>query len=382
MSQFIFLQPEFAPVFDHARKAEIAALSDPRAACFYARLALETAIKWMYAHDGALRASGRETLATLINDSSFHGLVGNTLATKARFIKDYGNRAVHEAQAVAPQASMAALRELFHFSYWLVRTYAKGAKPAATLQFSDAALPKTAQVEITTLTRLQALAKDYDDKAKAQAEAEAALLQTEQQRDALESEIKRLQAEIAATKKANQATPDTHDYNEAQTRDAFIDLLLQEAGWPLDQPRDREFPVTGMPNPSGAGFVDYVLWGDDGKPLALIEAKRTRRDPRVGQQQAQLYADALQAQFGQRPIIFTTNGYQHWLWDDANYPPRAVQGFYKKAELELAIQRRSTRKPLASAEINPAIVERFYQTRGIRRIAESFEQDHDRKALL
>ncbi|MBK9952466.1 MAG: DEAD/DEAH box helicase family protein [Candidatus Competibacteraceae bacterium] len=382
MSQFIFLQPEFAPVFDHARKAEIAALSDPRAACFYARLALETAIKWMYAHDGALRASGRETLATLINDSSFHGLVGNTLATKARFIKDYGNRAVHEAQAVAPQASMAALRELFHFSYWLVRTYAKGAKPAATLQFSDAALPKTAQVEITTLTRLQALAKDYDDKAKAQAEAEAALLQTEQQRDALESEIKRLQAEIAATKKANQATPDTHDYNEAQTRDAFIDLLLQEAGWPLDQPRDREFPVTGMPNPSGAGFVDYVLWGDDGKPLALIEAKRTRRDPRVGQQQAQLYADALQAQFGQRPIIFTTNGYQHWLWDDANYPPRPVQGFLKKDELMLLRQRRASRQTLAAVDIDGAIVERPYQTRAIRRVGDTFEKEHRRKALL
>ena len=68
-------------------------------------------------------------------------------------------------------------------------------------------------------------------------------------------------------------------------------------------------------------------------------------------------------------MIFYSNGYEHWLWDDANYPPRAVQGFYKKAELELIIQRRSSRKLLASAEINAAIVERFYQTRGIRRIA-------------
>jgi type I restriction enzyme R subunit len=59
-----------------------------------------------------------------------------------------------------------------------------------------------------------------------------------------------------------------------------------------------------------------------------------------------------------------------------------VQGFYKKAELELAIQRRSTRKPLAAGEISPAIVERYYQTRGIRRIAEAFERDHDRKALV
>ncbi|EQD68764.1 protein containing Restriction endonuclease, type I, EcoRI, R subunit/Type III, Res subunit, partial [mine drainage metagenome] len=110
--------------------------------------------------------------------------------------------------------------------------------------------------------------------------------------------------------------------------------------WPLDQPQDREFEVAGMPNNAGKGYVDYVLWGDDGKPLGLVEAKRTRRDPRVGQQQARLYADCLERQFGQRPVIFYSNGYEHWLWDDTRYPPRAVQGFYKKAELELAIQRR------------------------------------------
>ena len=78
----------------------------------------------------------------------------------------------------------------------------------------------------------------------------------------------------------------------------------------------------------GEGFVDYVLWGDDGKPLGLVEAKRTKRDARVGQQQAKLYADCLEKQFGQRPIIFYSNGSEHWIWDDQNYPPRSVQGFY------------------------------------------------------
>ena len=102
-----------------------------------------------------------------------------------------------------------------------------------------------------------------------------------------------------------------------------------------------------MPNAPGVGFVDYVLWGDDGKPLALVEAKRTRKDPRVGQQQAKLYADCLEAQFGQRPIIFYTNGYEHWIWDDTRHPPRPIQGFLKKDELELMIQRRETRKALA-----------------------------------
>lgn len=159
-------------------------------------------------------------------------------------------------------------------------------------------------------------------------------------------------------------------------------MLLKEAGWALDQPRDREFPVQGMPNTSGDGFVDYVLWGDNGKPLALVEAKRTRRDPQEGEHQAKLYADCLEQQFGQRPIIFYTNGYTHWLWDDIQYPPRQVQGFFKKAELELLIQRRTTRRSLLTAEIDTAIAGRYYQTRAIRRISEAFERHHDRKALV
>jgi type I restriction enzyme R subunit len=137
-----------------------------------------------------------------------------------------------------------------------------------------------------------------------------------------------------------------------------------------------------MPNEKGEGFVDYVLWGDDGKPLGLVEAKRTKRDARVGQQQARLYADCLEHQFGQRPIIFYSNGYEHWIWDDRNYPPRSVQGFYKKDELERLIQRRTTRTPMGVAEINKEIVERFYQERAIRRIGEAFEKDHERKALV
>ena len=199
---------------------------------------------------------------------------------------------------------------------------------------------------------------------------------------ALDAELERLRAEIAAIKKQNAETPDTHNYSEAETRDYFIDLLLKEAGWPLDKKQDREYPVTGMPNEKGEGFVDYVLWGDDGKPLGLVEAKRTKRDARVGQQQAKLYADCLEKQFGQRPIIFYSNGYEHWIWDDQNYPPRSVQGFYAKDELERLIQRRTTRTSLGATEINKGIVERFYQERAIRRIGEAFEKDHDRKALV
>jgi type I restriction enzyme, R subunit len=382
MSQFAFLKTEFAEIHAHAARAESLALADPRAACFYARLALEVLIDWLYRREQGLRDPYETTLAARIHEPSFKKLAGDRIVAKARIVKDLGNIAVHETRPVPGANAVTALRELFHLAYWLVRSYARGAKPAADAAFSPDRLPRLAAVPAAGLKQLQDAFRQFAETAKARDDAEAARRASEEDRARLDAELTALRAEIAAVKAANAALPDTHDYNEAATRDAFIDLLLHEAGWPLDQPADREFPVTGMPNETGEGFVDYVLWGDDGKPLGLVEAKRTRRDPRVGQQQAKLYADCLEAGFGQRPVIFYSNGYEHWIWDDRRYPPRAIQGFLTKDELELAIRRRETRKPLDVTAIDRAIVERFYQSRAIRRIAEAFQRDNLRKALL
>jgi type I restriction enzyme, R subunit len=377
MSQFDFLGREWPAVFDAAARAEAAVHADPRTACFYSRRALELAIAWAYKHDPALNLPYQDSLSALIHEPSFKQAAGEAVFSKARVITTLGNRAVHSHRAIPTDDALVAVRELFHVAYWLAHTYARGARPPAGLEFDPVALPPPTPAPAVTQTvdQLRAL----EEQLRARDEKLAPLLAD---RTALDEALKRLRAEVAAIRLAATAQPDTHDYSEAETRDYFIDLLLKEAGWPLDQPRDREFEVSGMPNEQGKGYVDYVLWGDDGKPLAVVEAKRTRRDPRIGQQQAKLYADCLERQFGQRPLIFYSNGYDHWLWDDTNYPPREVQGFYKKVELELLIRRRTTRRPLATAEINPAIVERYYQTRAIRRIAESFERDLDRKALL
>ena len=375
MSQFAFLRREWANVFDAAARAEAAVHADPRTACFYARRTLELAVSWAYKHDPALRLPYQDNISALIHEPSFKQAAGEAVFSKARVINTLGNRAVHSHRAVPEADALAAVRELFHVTYWFARTYARAGRPAPGVAFDPTALPRPGAAAQQTAEQLLTLAEGLRERD----EKLATLLAD---KGALDAELKRLRAEVAEAKKAAAAQPDTHDYSEAETRDYFIDLLLKEAGWPLDQARDREFEVSGMPNTQGKGFVDYVLWGDDGKPLGLVEAKRTRGDARVGQQQAKLYADCLERQFGQRPIILYSNGYEHWLWDDTRYPPRRVQGFYKKVELELLIQRRETRRALAEAPINSQIVERHYQTRAIRRIAEAFERDHDRKALL
>lgn len=137
----------------------------------------------------------------------------------------------------------------------------------------------------------------------------------------------------------------------------------------------------GCPH-GGEGYVDYVLWGADALPLAVVEAKETTKSAQVGQKQAELYADCLEQRFGRRLVIFYTNGYEHWIWDDAaGYPPREVQGFYTRDELELMSQRRHTRLPLSDAAINTAVVDRHYQLRAIKAVGDAFDRKQ-REALL
>ena len=381
MSQFLFLKGEFPEIFAAAAKAEAQAHADARAAGLYGRIALETMIDWLYRHEKSLRTPYQDNLAAFLAEPSFQALVGQTLAVKARFVKDVGNAAAH-GKPVSGQQAATALREFFHLAYWLARTYAKGAKPPDDAAFRIEDLPRLTAVPAATLAQLNEIARRFQDTIRAREDAENARRASEEGRAALEAELAAVRAEIAAVRAANETIPDRHDYNEAATRDLFIDTLLREAGFDPQASDTVEVEVSGMPTGSGQGFVDYVLRGADGKPLGLVEAKRTRKDPRAGQQQAKLYADCLERQYGQRPIIFFTNGYEHWIWDDLNAPPRPIQGFLKRDELALMIQRRTMKKPLAPEDIDRSIVERPYQHRAIRRVAEAFERDKQRKALL
>ena len=357
MTNFAFLQPEWPLVYEAAHRAEACAHSDPRATCFYARRALELAVRWLYTHDKSFKLPYQDNLNALLFEPSFRTGVGDALFTKARLIKDLGNLAVHSTRKVAATDALSATRELFHFGYWLARTYGRNARPEPGLSFKTEWIPKPTdptapKATPQTAEQLQKLAAELHEKDQKLADLLVSMA-------ALDTELQQLRDAVAAAKKANTAQPDTHDYSEAQTRKAFIDLLLQEAGWALDPTKNFEVEVVGMPNAENKGFVDYVLWGDDGKPLMLVEAKRTAKSATVGQQQAKLYADCLEAMYGQRPVIFYSNGYEHWIWDDRMYALRAVQGFYKKPELELLVQRRSSRKALAEMVVNGQIIERY-----------------------
>ena len=376
MSNFGFLQKEFFAICDSATKAEGYLNTDARAACWYARMTLEQIVDWLYRYDNNFNCY-ETSLGARVHEPSFRANVGEAIFTKATVVIGIGNRAAH-AKATKKSDAVIAIQELFHFAYWLARTYGERARPNPALQFDEALVPAAKQETAITVEQL----KRQEDALKAKDAENAALKEKLDGLGAVHAELEALRAEIAAAKAANTQTQDTHDYNEEQTRDYFIDMLLHEAGWALDKEQDREFEVQGMPNNKGVGYVDYVLWGDDGLPLAVVEAKRTKREATVGQQQAKLYADCLEAKYKRRPVIFYTNGYDYWFWDDKAAPPRRVQGFYKKAELELLMQRRNGRKSLALEQINSDIAGRTYQHQAIRSVAEAMEKHNQRRSLI
>ena len=178
------------------------------------------------------------------------------------------------------------------------------------------------------------------------------------------------------------------DISEAETRRLYIDLMLKEAGWDildtngLTQPSKAciEVELQGMPNTHDVGYADYVLFGSNGKPLAVIEAKRTSVSPVKGKHQAELYADCLEAKYGVRPVIYYTNGFQTFIIDGLGYPPRKLFSFHTEDDLERMLQKRG-RKDITDFTINDNISDRYYQKTAIKAVCEHYNSKH-RKGLL
>lgn len=386
MSNFAFLT-QWPDLAEHAQQAEALLQSNPRGSCFYSRYTLERMVAWMYESDNWLQKPKYDnSLNTLINQASFKQALGHSIFPKIKVVQKSGNQAVHSERKVKTLDAIQTLKELHHILYWFYRTYTTDSNPSNQV-FSLESVPKklTVDAELIDANRKQlaALQTSLENK---DAEHQKALETERKQNADLRQQLTQLQSQVSEQKQHNaKATAqDSHNYNEAETRQFIIDQYLTEMGWDLDAANVKEFEVQHMPNKQGVGFVDYVLWDDNGLPLAVVEAKRTTKDPKVGRQQAVLYADCLQKMYGQRPLIYYTNGYEIHFWDDCSYPSRAVQGFLSKDQMKRLIDRRKLAKPLHSIAIdtNIAGLGRSYQQLAIKRVCEQFEEHKQRKSLL
>jgi type I restriction enzyme R subunit len=365
MSNFSFIPPQWASIAETPKEAEQHVYGAPLYAAMLCRKSLEEWVRWMYEHDSDLTLPYDKSLSSLIHEQCFKNVVAPMQFNHINLIRKLGNTAVHSSAKLKPQEALYALQLLHGFIGWVTIIYSE--ERPQFKPFDEAIIPREGSKD-KSKEELQKIERAFHEQ---------------------QSELKKLQDELAAIKALKDQNiafiPPPIDPNEDLTRKIYIDTLMREAGWDPYGINVPEYPVKNcMPQASGNfgdGKVDYVLWGDDGKPVAVVEAKRTSRDPRVGMHQAKCYADCIEKEFGQRPVIFYTNGFKTWMWDDLNYAPREVFGFYTKDELQTLIQRRIFKKPLATQTINDAITDRYYQHEAIRKIAEALENNH-REALL
>ena len=377
-TNFQFLKNEFITFYDRAVKAEQLVIIDPRTSLFYSRMALEEAINWMYVNDDELEQQHNTSLHNLLVQPDFKAQFNHKLYNELFLIKKVGNLAAHN-KAVNDIDAHKAIEALFYFGKWFIKSYAQ--EPVSDIGIFDFdCIPKESgstlsKKQIKQLQeQLDKELDNYQEKIKKQEEEKQGL--------AIENELLKKQLELRQEAftlnkiEANVEDEVQHPRNEAETRKYFIDVALREAGWDLKGVNDKEYKVAYMPkstNTSETGYVDYVLWDNDGLPLALVEAKRTLESANKGENQAQLYADSLEKMHGRRPVIYYSNGYDIFLWDDQFYKQsRLVHGFYTKAELQTAMFRRTHRQDIRTAPIDTEIAGRSYQMRAIKSIAEHF----------
>ena len=397
MSNFQFLIPEFRLLHEPAAGAEQLVQSDPRAAVMRARHALEQLVLWLYDNDNSLRMPAYDkALNTLLTQPDFHRLVPPYVFDKMRLIQRMGNQAVHSVRPVSRADGMGLVRELFHTLFWLARTYTRASDPKQMAADWDEQrvpflVPAEEAIQLTReqlkkqetqfQSKLDAQLAELQQREQAMSAQAVTLAEREATLAALNAELAQRRQELAQARAAAIAIPDHHDYDEADTRLKLIDVLLHEAGWEHGKSLGVEVTIPGMPNRHDQGAADYVLWGADGKPAAVVEAKRTLRDPEQGRQQAKLYADGLEQQHQQRPLIYYSNGHRTFFWDDRHAPPREVQGFHTRDELALYLQRRKLAQDPRQLEVNAAIAGRPYQLRAIRAMIEALAAGR-RRGLL
>lgn len=339
--------------------------SSPSVCAFCCRKALELAVKWVYSADNTIKMPYRENLQSLIHESSFRNALDTQTWKKLPYIVKLGNMGAHTDKKITKDEVILSLKGLFEFVQWIDYCYSSTYEERV---FDENLIPKE-QVKVD------------EDKAKMQEEL---LLQKNSEIEKLQEKIKKLSEQYTLNKETykNEREFVSEDISEIGTRQKYIDVDLKSLGWTFGKDIRTEFPVINLADKEGNnGFADYVLFGDNGLPLAVIEAKRTSKDPNIGRQQAVLYAEALEKMYKQKPMIFTTNGFETYFSEKGEYNQIKVSGFFTKDELQKFMNRRNEKKILETIKISDKITDRYYQKEAIRAVCENIKLGY-RKSLL
>ena len=369
MSNFEFLKKDnsYKIFADACIEAEQLMNVSYSATVTFVRKALELAVKWVYANDAELRMPPQINLASLIKGKKFKDILPYNMSGLLSYIQQLGNKAVHSGRVITREEAVLSLRNLFSFTAWIDYSYSRY---YSNVEFDESILGETDKI-IKVQSEKDKLSKQ--------------LAEINKKLEELSNENQTLRKENEEKRKINEKEREykIDEISEAETRKRYIDLVIENEGWTIGEDCIPEVEISGIATPSGKGKADYVLYGDNGVPLAVIEAKKVDIDPLIGKNQAKEYADALEKKYDVRPIIFFTNGLDYYIWDDLNYPERQVSSIYSKKDLEKLIFRRGNKKPLknVSTDIKDEITNRVYQKEAVVRVTEALEKGY-RKMLL
>jgi type I restriction enzyme R subunit len=381
---FEFLRPYRPELAALGGLAESYAQPDPDSALVKLRTFAEQLVAGVYEELG-LPAAKDSSLYDLMSEAAFRAAVPKVIVSKLHSLRVNGNKAAHGDRGSVATA-LWILREAFDLSCWYHVAFRKGDADSLPQFVEPAATGSPAGKE----------EQEQSKKERREILARLAAQEAQMQQLLADLDAARQKAQAAETKAADiqtvarqaQEAADVLRFDEATTRRRMIDSALVAAGWDVGadgrstEQVGQEVLIPHQPNKTGEGYADYVLYGDDGKPLAVVEAKKTVVEPELGRKQAELYADGLERQHGQRPVIFYTNGFDIYIRNDAmGETPRLLHGFYSKDSLEYLIYQRHNRKNLADVAPNPEIAGRMYQIEAVKRVAERFSDGH-RKALI
>ncbi|MEP0357405.1 DEAD/DEAH box helicase family protein [Paraglaciecola sp.] len=376
---FEFLKPENETLANLGGLAEAVLFIDPGSALTRARSFAEELTKAIYKEERLPRVP-RAGFYDLVKNPVFEDCVNKSLIHQINYLRILGNDPAHGATGDLRNAQFALGTAHQLATYMAVKYYGKSQNNIPT--FQD--IPDPTQ----KLSQLNKSVSAYEkDLKKQQEELERVVAELEKERIKNATKIEAPStAEQARRKQQSQSVADSLQWNEAKTRTLMIDAMLLQAGWDVSDPEQvgQEFEVAFPNNPSGKGYVDYVLWGDNGQPLAVVEAKKSGNTSlHAGREQARLYAQALEDMGYQSPVIFYSNGYETFIWDDKQYNTyRPVYGFYSKDSLDYLIYQRAYRnKKLEQHNPNLKIADRPYQIEAIKTVGAHF-QNQRRKALI
>jgi len=377
---FEFLRGKRPALADMAGFAERYAHEDPSSSLIKQRSFVEHVVAAIYDRY-RLEPPYSDNLNDLMNAEPFRHSVPPVVQNKLHTVRKAGNHAAHPRRLITSRMSLDCLENLFDIARWFHVQVDGGDRSAAPKFVSPPPEPEGAAKTKDAIEKLRLAEAKYESVLVALEEETRKRLAAERSAAEHATELERLMEE-------GQKVAHFLQFNEETTRRRLIDESLVDAGWDVGangantEDVRQEVRLTTMPTPSGEGFADYVLYGDDGKPVAVVEAKKTAKDAHEGAEQARIYASCLERETGKRPVIFFTNGADIFLWDDAQgYPWRAVYGFYSKDSLEYLIHQRANKKALAIVEPNLDIADRLYQLEAIKRVCERFATNF-RKALL